>query len=190
MGDLPPELTHYSCMPIEIPADDYFYSHFKQRCMNFVRSVLAPKHDCTLGYSEQMNKVTHFLDGSMIYGSTPDQTHDLRSFQGGMLKVFHDFGRELLPLTKNPDACLTMDRGSACFHSGDTRTNQMISLAVLHTVFMREHNRIARILHHINPNWPDELLFLEARRIVTAELQIITYKEYLPALLGNITSVI
>lgn len=68
---------------------------------------------------------------------------------------------------------------------GDTRTNQMISLVVLHTVFMREHNRIAGELQHLNPHWTDEDLFLEARRILIAELQVITYKEFLPAVVGN-----
>lgn len=68
---------------------------------------------------------------------------------------------------------------------GDTRTNQMVSLVVLHTLFMREHNRIATELGLLNPNWDDEQIFLEARHILTAELQVITYNEYLPALLGE-----
>lgn len=68
---------------------------------------------------------------------------------------------------------------------GDTRINQMITLVVLHIVFLREHNRVAGILAEINPMWPDEKLFLEARQIVIAELQVITYKEFLPALLGK-----
>lgn len=65
-----------------------------------------------------MNKVTHFIDGSTIYGSTPEQTGELRSFVGGKLKVFNDFGRDLLPLSKDSEACLTMEQGSACFASG------------------------------------------------------------------------
>lgn len=67
-----------------------------------------------------MNKVTHFIDGSAIYGSTPEQLAELRSFVGGRLKVFNDYGRELLPLAKDPDACLTMERGTACFTSGES----------------------------------------------------------------------
>lgn len=60
----------------------------------------------------------------------------------------------------------------------------MITLAVLHIVFLREHNRVASILAKMNPAWPDEKKFLEARQIVIGELQVIIYKEYLPALLG------
>ncbi|CAH1114445.1 unnamed protein product, partial [Psylliodes chrysocephalus] len=184
---LPVDSRHFACMPIYIPKTDVFYAGYNQRCMNFVRTVLAPREDCTLGYSQQMNKVTHFIDGSTIYGSSPEQTGNLRSFEGGKLKVFNDYGRELLPLARNSDACLTREDGTACFESGDTRTNQMITLVALHTLFMREHNRIADTLSHLNPDWKDEEIFLEARQIVIAELQVITYKEFLPEILGYTT---
>lgn len=124
------------------------------------------------------------MDASSVYGSTPEQTGKLRSFVGGRLNVFEDFGRDMLPLAEDKDACLTTEQGSACFTSGDTRTNQMISLVGLHTLFLREHNRIAGILSDLNPHWSDELLFLESRQVVMAELQAIVYKEFLPAVVG------
>lgn len=34
------------------------------------------------------------------------------------MKVFHDFGRDLLPLSSSRDACLTMEQGNACFEAG------------------------------------------------------------------------
>lgn len=58
-------------------------------------------------------------------------------------------------------------------------------MAIVHTVMMREHNRIARALKLLNPLWTDEVLFQETRRIVIAELHHITFTEYLPAMLGK-----
>lgn len=70
--------------------------------------------------------------------------------------------------------------------TGDSRVNQLIGLTVMQTVWHREHNRVAGELSRINPKWDDEKVFQEARRIVGAEMQHITYNEYLPVLLGKI----
>ncbi|GFW34916.1 chorion peroxidase [Trichonephila clavipes] len=74
---------------------------------------------------------------------------------------------------------------SKCFYSGDARVNQHVLLTSMQTVFVREHNRIASILKTLNPQWEEEQLYQEARRINIAQIQCITYKEYLPALLGS-----
>lgn len=65
------------------------------------------------------------------------------------------------------------------------RINQTPSLVAIHTIFAREHNRIAEELQNINPHWDDERLFQEARKIVIAEIQHITYQEWLPLCIGN-----
>lgn len=203
-GHLSQEKTHFACLPISVSEEDEFYSAFGVRCLNFVRLSLVPSADCRLSYGKQRSKVTHFIDASPTYGSNEEAARDLRTFRGGRLKIFNDFGRELLPLTSDENACGSAEPGKTCFKSGklfpshifdkqiiqlrifsgDGRTNQIISLITLQTIFAREHNRIADELSELNPAESDEWLYQEARRIVIAELQHITYNEYLPAIIG------
>lgn len=59
-------------------------------------------------------------------------------------------------------------------------------LTVMHTIWMREHNRVANALYSIyGASKTDEFYYQEARRIVIAEFQHITYNEYLRVILGN-----
>lgn len=115
---LPEKQRHFACLPIEIDSHDEFYKKFNQRCMNFVRLSLAPSAECKMGYGKQVSKVTHYLDGSPIYGSSLSSAKGLRSFHNGKLKMFNDFGRDLLPLaTDAKDACAD-ESGKTCFKSG------------------------------------------------------------------------
>ncbi|RNA01585.1 Chorion peroxidase [Brachionus plicatilis] len=54
-----------------------------------------------------------------------------------------------------------------------------------HTIMVREHNRGAGILYAKNPQWSDEIVFQEARRVFKAQIQQITCNEYLPILLRH-----
>ncbi|XP_059614078.1 chorion peroxidase [Phlebotomus argentipes] len=179
---LPPSQSHFACMPIPISPDDEFYAQFNQGCMNFVRSAIAP--NCRLGSARQIDRVTHYLDGSPIYGSNEQTEADLRVFEGGRLRMLNDFGRDLLPLSNDRDQCGQVLPGAPCFQAGDARVNQIISVTALHIVYAREHNRVAAALAQLNPHWSDDLLFAEAKRIVVAQLQHVTYNEYLPLLIG------
>ena len=114
----------------------------------------------------------------MVYGSTEEELATLRTGLQGLLKTtVSDEGKELLPIRPN-----CSDR--TCYYAGDTRAQENPQLAILHTIWMRQHNRMARALLNLNPQWDDEKVFQETRRIVIAQLQHITYNEYLPAMFG------
>jgi peroxidase len=57
---------------------------------------------------------------------------------------------------------------------------------MIHNVLLREHNGIADILQKLNPEWSDEIVYQESRSIVAAEIQHITYNEWLPLILGSV----
>jgi peroxidase len=70
------------------------------------------------------------------------------------------------------------------YAAGDVRANEQIGLAAMHTLFVREHNRLCDDLITTFPSSTGEEHYQMARKIVGAEMQAITYKEFLPALLG------
>src|SRR5262249_39957365 len=120
---------------------------------------------------EQITDITSWIDGSMVYGSDKTTADSLRTFIKGQLKTT---AGNMLP---------TDSAGN--YLAGDTRANENIELTSMQTLFMREHNRIAAQLAHDNPTWTDEQIYQQARARVGAEIQVITYKEFLPALLGQ-----
>ena len=63
--------------------------------------------------------------------------------------------------------------------AGDARANENIGLTAAQTIFAREHNRIVRLLPTA---LPAELRYQIARRVVGAEIQYITYHDFLPAM--------
>ncbi|KAG5328482.1 PERC peroxidase, partial [Acromyrmex charruanus] len=189
-GRLPHQKNPY-CNEILIPEDDYFYKLFNVQCMNFVRAFPAVRPGCRLGSRVPFNLLTGVLDGNTVYGITEAFARKLRTGYGGLLRmnpVFAEYGlKDLLPLKLDiPDeGCTRPNRSMYCFEAGEIRVNEQLVLTCMHTLMAREHNRIAKALAVINPHWDDEILFQEARRIVIAEIQHVTYNEFLPILLGK-----
>ncbi|KAK7071018.1 hypothetical protein SK128_013626 [Halocaridina rubra] len=179
----PANQLHPRCLPIDLTGDAFFAQRGRN-CMNFVRSMLAvgAGTECTFGPAEQVNQLTAWIDGSMVYGSNVTQTRNLRTGRDGLLS---SSGNRHLPIARNQGgSCEAGDRNAQCFMAGDSRSNESPGLTATHIVWHREHNRIARALRTLNPTWSDEALFQETRRIIIAQLQHITYNEFLPAIVG------
>jgi peroxidase len=140
---------------------------------------------------EQVNTITSWIDASMVYGSSQTVSDSLRTFEGGHLKMSAD---GLLPLNNAenfPDGTLTLDNDAhrvasdELFAAGDVRANENIELTSLQTLFVREHNRLADEYAKQDPSLSDEEIYQMARSMVIAEIQSITYNEWLPAILGT-----
>ncbi|CAG5899052.1 unnamed protein product [Menidia menidia] len=170
------------------------------RCMPFHRS--SP--DCSLGSGsslrqavgrQQLNAAASYMDASLVYGHTPQLQSSLRDLAGleGKLAVNRRFqdpdGRPYLPfVARLPSRCRADPRGGErvdCFSAGDSRVNEGLPLIALHTLWLREHNRIAEALKHINDHWSPETIYQETRKIVGALHQIITMRDYVPKIVGR-----
>ena len=129
------------------------------------------------------NQITAWLDGSNIYGSDAERNEYLRA-DNGLLKVSEG---SLLPLGNNSfeNANPSRQDANSLFAAGDVRANENSVLVSIHTLFVREHNRLAQELAIAHPNWTDEQLYQRARQINLAQYQAIVYNEYLPTILGN-----
>ncbi len=108
---------------------------------------------------QQINDISAFLDGSMVYGSDKARADALRTFQGGHLKMATGgmLPSNTVGLPNANDTHQTPD--NQLFLAGDVRANENIELTAIHTVFVREHNRIADEIARTNPQMTDEQIF-------------------------------
>ena len=171
------------CLPIFVPSDDPAFGVGTFRngsCILFRRSTPACTNPPagTFDPREQINDLTQYIDGSMVYGSNPTVAASLRDTSGGRLRVG-------FTLPGNSKPSLPLNAAGTGFLAGDTRVNEQPGLMTIHTIFMREHNRVAAVLASLNPEWSNERLYQEARKIVGAEIQKITYSEFLPTIMGS-----
>ncbi|OQR70374.1 peroxidasin-like [Tropilaelaps mercedesae] len=176
------------CFSFELPQNDAFFGAYGQTCHNMPRS--APCSTCQLGYREQQDALTSYIDASQLYGSSDDDNKRLRAMVKGLLKYqARDVvvnNRQMLPRSfhTEEDRCSIPSAGKFCFRAGDERVNEHPGLTAMHLIWLRQHNLVVQKLNEINPNWDDERLYQEARRIVTAQWQHVIYNEWLPIVLG------
>ena len=175
-------------LPISIPSGDTWFDPASTgtKTIGLKRSVVAAgTGTSTSNPRQQVNAVTAFIDGSQVYGSSKSRSDALRTFSGGQMRTSSG---NMLPfntsgLANANDSHVMPD--SKLFLAGDVRANENPDLLSLQTLFMREHNRLATQQAAAHPTWTDEQLFQSARQLVIAEIQSITYNEFLPALLGR-----
>ena len=181
------------CIPIKIPDDDRIWGRRGRTCFEVHRSLVALAiPDCAASpQREQWDALTHFLDSSNVYGSTVMEARDVRD--GMLLKVnpssrriIGGGGRSVLPAcanaraNRNNNACggiCQEEPSRSCKIAGDQRVNEQIGLTSHHTIWLREHNRLAAALESLNTHWDEERVFQEARRILIAQWQNIIYNE-------------
>lgn len=131
---------------------------------------------------QQVNHITSYIDGSMVYGSDKARAKELRTMDGtGRMKVSEG---NLLPFNVNGFDNAPNSHDASFFLAGDIRCNEQNGLTAMHTLFVREHNYWAARIREQRPNLSGEMVYQYAKAIVTAEIQAITYNEFLPALLG------
>ncbi|RMF24560.1 MAG: peroxiredoxin, partial [Cyanobacteria bacterium J083] len=187
LGLTPPH-SPLETFDIAVPQADLFFDPqgSGRQTIGFNRSLYINR-----GIRQQINEITSYIDASMIYGSDQLRASTLRANDGtGKLKVSSG---NLLMLN---EVGLANDGGNSpdLFLSGDIRVNENIGLTATHTLFFREHNRLAtEILAKLHQQEPiltqqfqasnlsqAEFIYQTARKIVGAQIQVITYQEFLP----------
>lgn len=157
---------------IPLAADDPARAKFRQTKMVLPKSQPDPtrvpeQEETPISF---INEVTHWWDGSQIYGSDQETVDRLRSGVDGKLRINTD---GTLPIGQN-----------GVEETGFTR-NWWIGLTLLHTLFAREHNAICDHLKQTHPGWDDNRLFNVARLINAALIAKIHSIEWTPAILPN-----
>ncbi|HRD81339.1 MAG TPA: peroxidase family protein [Saprospiraceae bacterium] len=183
---------------IPIPSGDVHFDPFG------TGQVSIPVHrnlfDVTTGTGianprQHINIISSYIDASFVYGDRNARAAWLRTFTGGKLKVSEG---NLLPYnTLNGEFWGEIDANAPAmanpvglsnkfFVAGDERANENPLLAGLHTLFVREHNRMCDELAKQHPDWSDERLYQHARKYVGGFVQAVTYREWLPQLGVNV----
>ncbi|MCH9648945.1 MAG: peroxiredoxin [Deltaproteobacteria bacterium] len=178
--DLTPEVDPAEHLDIPVPLGDPWFDPLATGTVTIPlsRSVYQEVD----GVRQQINTITAFIDASNVYGSDQERADALRSFDGtGRLETSSG---NLLPFNDQGLPNAATGAPGDFFLAGDFRANEQVGLTAMHTLFVREHNFWANRLRRTIPELDGEQIYQYAKAIVNAELQRITYREFLPVLLG------
>ncbi len=182
-------------MNITVPSGDKWMDpdQVGNRFIPFNRSQYADNSGTDINNPRKYeNTVTSYIDASTVYGSTKKRADWLRTFENGKLKtsegnllpyntVTGKYKSTVDPTVPEMYMPVVPDDGK-WFVAGDVRANHNPMLTSIHTIFVREHNRLCDYYAATYPLWNDEKIYQEARRIVIAEIENITYNEWLPSI--------
>ncbi|MBB3753734.1 hypothetical protein FHT44_006256 [Mycolicibacterium sp. BK634] len=118
---------------------------------------------------------SHWWDGSQIYGTEPVFAKALRTQSGGRLRI--------------DDAGLPPTDVEAYVDLTGTAGNFWVGLAILHSLFMREHNAICDRLAAVYPQLSDQQLYDAARLVNAALMAKIHTLDWTPAIIAHPTTV-
>lgn len=174
--------------PIAVPLGDPLFDPFftGTQIIPLNRSIFDPTTGTAIGNPrQQVNEISGPIDGTNVYGQDPARTLALRTLDGtGRLKTSPG---NLLPYNVDglPNAIPTGADPADFFLAGDIRSNEQVGLTTMHTLWVREHNLIANTTRFLFPWLSGDQIFEIAQRTVITELQVITFQEFLPVLLGS-----
>ena len=173
---------------IASPKSTVLFSYFAQWFTDgFLRSDRATPPD------PRRNQSNHEIDLTNLYGLHPDVARQLRTLEGGLLKSQEIDGEEyphylcesgvikpefsLVTVARFDE--LPTEKRDKLFAMGSDTSNIQIGFVLHNVLFLREHNRIARLLADEYPEWDDERLFATTRNILTVLLMKIVVDEYI-----------
>lgn len=185
-------------MNVSVPPYDVFFdpTGTGTAVIPMFRSLYDPTTGTSYSnFRKHLNSITAYIDGSGVYGSDETRANWLRSFTGGKLRLSSG---NMLPFNTTtgeqgdpvdptaPGMAMPLPFVHKWFVAGDPRANENAFLTAIHTLFAREHNRLCDELAATHPDWNDEQLYQQARKLNGAEIQAIVYEEWLPAMGMNL----
>jgi prostaglandin-endoperoxide synthase 2 len=186
VADLGPLFTRTEF--VESPKSTVLFSYFAQWFTDgFLRSDRAVPPD------PRKNQSNHDIDLTNLYGLHPDVAGQLRTLEGGLLKSQEIGGEEFPPYLCENGAIkpefslitvvgfesLPAEKRDQLFAMGSDTSNLQVGFVMHNVLFLREHNRIARLLGQAYAGWDDERLFATARNVLTVLLMKIVLNEYI-----------